>query len=50
MSPHRDHICRYCGCTDFHACVLADGDPCHWYAPGVCSNPKCIRAFKAGKP
>ncbi len=30
--------CRSCGCTDIAACVGADGLPCYWIEPGLCSN------------
>jgi len=29
--------CRHCGCTDVAACVHADGTPCWWISPGLCS-------------
>lgn len=29
--------CRECGCTDERACQGADGDPCCWVAPDLCS-------------
>ena len=30
--------CRSCGCTDIRACVGADGLPCYWMEPGLCSE------------
>lgn len=29
--------CRECGCTDLRAWLGADGLPCHWAEPDLCS-------------
>ena len=29
--------CRVCGCTDFNACIEADGFPCCWVEDDLCS-------------
>ena len=29
--------CRVCGCTDFDACIEADGFPCCWVEDELCS-------------
>ena len=29
--------CRVCGCTDFNACIEADGFPCCWVEKDLCS-------------
>lgn len=34
--------CQYCGCTDERACPGG----CHWVSLDVCSNPKCVAAWK----
>jgi len=33
----QEGVCRFCGCTEDHACITADGQPCHWRAPAICS-------------
>ena len=40
--------CRFCGCTEDHACVTADG-PCHWVDDTVCSHPDCIQKAKGNE-
>jgi len=43
--------CRICGCDDLHACSGADGLPCHWAEPDLCSE--CATAggdISAGPP
>lgn len=30
--------CRRCGCTDNHACLGSDGEPCYWVEEDLCSN------------
>jgi hypothetical protein len=41
--------CIICGCTEDKACVDPQtAEPCHWVAPGLCSNPKCTDAFEKG--
>lgn len=32
-----ERVCRECGCTDDHACIGADGSPCHWVEYNLCS-------------
>lgn len=32
-----DRRCRRCGCHEYDACVDADGRPCSWAAPDLCS-------------
>jgi len=38
-------VCRYCGCTDDHACIEDDGTACSWLImagnQSVCS--KCAK-------
>jgi len=38
--------CRICGCTDSDcsACITAQGYPCHWVAPDLCS--RCADRFR----
>lgn len=37
-----ERACRYCGCTDDHACPGG----CAWVAPDVCSSRECVeRAY-----
>lgn len=38
--------CQVCGCTDLEACMTEEG-PCHWVAPGLCSNPECVAKVTA---
>lgn len=46
-------VCRYCGCTEDHACLVGhpscNPQPCSWVEPTrtVCSNPECIVKFAA---
>lgn len=44
----REPTCRYCGCTEDHACILEDDDgntrTCAWAAHSVCDNPECLAA------
>lgn len=44
---HPAGVCRFCRCTETSACELPDGEPCAWYTAEVCTNPACVRAFKA---
>jgi hypothetical protein len=30
-------LCAHCGCTEGDACIGADGLPCHWVTPTLCS-------------
>ncbi len=30
-------FCRVCGCTENDGCIGADGLPCHWVTPTLCS-------------
>jgi len=41
--------CRVCGCTDedCRVCIEAQGFPCSWVEPNLCS--RCARAIKASK-
>jgi hypothetical protein len=50
----RPGTCRFCGCTESHACIFPDPDSdnprdpnlltCWWIDPAktVCSNPHCV--------
>lgn len=42
-----DLACKYCGCTERHACETDDG-PCSWHdaAVPVCSNPSCLASWQ----
>lgn len=31
-------MCRVCGCTDEEACIDANGQPCRWVEPNLCSH------------
>lgn len=31
-------VCRDCGCTDDHACIGLDSQPCHWAEEDLCST------------
>lgn len=34
-----ENVCEICGCTDQDACWdEAQGQPCHWVSPGLCST------------
>ena len=45
--------CRFCGCTDDNCsqCVYETGRACHWVDKEntVCSNPSCVKLWKAVK-
>jgi ParB/RepB/Spo0J family partition protein len=49
-------VCRYCGCTPAHACVLKHGKggvpvtTCKWAdkSKNICTNPECLKKFKDG--
>lgn len=51
-------ICLFCGCTESAACFVSQRqllspapDYCYFIAPGICSNPVCIkRAYHAITP
>jgi hypothetical protein len=45
--PHPAGVCRFCRCTEESACELPNGEPCAWFTAEVCTNPPCVRAFKA---
>lgn len=55
-TPHRDAAvstddgpdCKYCGCTQNHACEVGSGEGCSWVStdPYVCSNPDCVASFE----
>lgn len=40
MGPKR--VCRVCGCTDDDCsqCIKAQGYPCYWVEPDLCSRCK----------
>ncbi len=40
--------CYRCGCDTRHACVSADGIPCHWMSSSLCSH--CADNVPAWKP
>lgn len=39
--------CRYCGCTERHACLTPNG-PCYWISADVCSAPACVQRENLG--
>lgn len=49
MIPVKRGTCRFCGCTELHACLLFDDEPCAWVdvAQTICTNPKCLAKARA---
>lgn len=47
MNKHRRGVCRFCGCTEYHACPGG----CSWInaAQTVCSSTDCVEAYAAEK-
>jgi hypothetical protein len=55
-NPVQKAFCIGCGCSDYHACVDALDEPCHWLAVdypagvGVCSAcPGELSRWNAGE-
>lgn len=42
--------CRICRCSQLAPCVGADGAPCHWAEPGLCSECVGAACFPANDP
>ena len=42
MTKAKTQRCRQCGCTEDQACRVANGQPCYWVLPDLCSNPRCL--------
>lgn len=40
--------CRFCGCTDEHACFNPTIGSCSWYAPGLCTHCAMVLAIADG--
>lgn len=50
-------VCCICGCTEDHACIDGNGQPCRWVTPDLCSacavllketTGKCLTALAGG--